>query len=115
MGVVIDAHSDTLLFINRGDYSFRDGSPESQVDLPKLRAGGGKGSPARQAMKRYRGIFTESMGISRSAPARNSAWTARFELNATPTPESTAALSPTKVPTSSATASGSSGTPMLAK
>jgi len=40
MGVVIDAHSDTLLFINRGDYSFRDGSPESQVDLPKLRAGG---------------------------------------------------------------------------
>ncbi len=40
MGVVIDAHSDTLLFIDRGDYSFRDGSPESQVDLPKLRAGG---------------------------------------------------------------------------
>ncbi len=66
-------------------------------------------------MKICRGIFTESIEISRSKPLLSSSCTACLELNATPIPEITAALSPTRVPTSSATDSGPNGVPMFAK
>lgn len=40
MGIVVDAHSDALLFVSRGQYRLSDDSAEAQVDIPKLRAGG---------------------------------------------------------------------------
>jgi membrane dipeptidase len=39
MGIVIDAHSDTLLFVSRGMYHLNDDSADAQVDIPKLRTG----------------------------------------------------------------------------